>query len=415
MRSRSQTTKSDGGTNRWRWMVLGFFCGVGVATLAWTLWMQAKRPHPATTTVPRQTIQTPPPGATSWPGELRRVHIELSPPRDYIRPESCLTTIAPWVLPGFTREDLVALLRDNLVPVDLQRAILSATDCGSGQGCVVRPTADILFSLEPMTRQTLYRLLGRFPDNPTKRAPFRLRESDWFRLANHEGLSHSAMAALERLVVHDGGFVLFWDSGALCQRLDDEDKVRFIRVVTHSESYLVKLIIRSDTDLEPILHYWTHGPRQKSLRTFLESAKPSGNAVVRVDLVHLLSPFLRALAYTYPLSGDPPRDCHWTTLNFFRDLPPDDRYLDPRIVREEFSTAFEPIERESARYGDVVAIVDDHGEVNHTAIFLAQDLVFSKNGNSVYSPWIVTTIAYLIQMYEKTSGGHPEFLRRREM
>lgn len=159
---------------------------------------------------------------------------------------------------------------------------------------------------------------------------------------------------------------------------------------TCSESHLVKLVLRSDTDLEFIIRYWSGGLRQKSLRTLLENAKPRGAETVRLDVVHLLSPFLRALAYTYPLPGDPPRDCHWTTLNFFENLPFDDRYLDPDVVQQAFSARFERIGRKSARYGDVVALVDDRGLVNHTAIYLAEDLVFSKNGNTLYSPGIIT-------------------------
>ncbi len=54
-----------------------------------------------------------------WPGELERVRIALSPPAYLIRPESCLTRIEPWILPGFRREDVAQVLRDNLVPLDL--------------------------------------------------------------------------------------------------------------------------------------------------------------------------------------------------------------------------------------------------------------------------------------------------------
>lgn len=348
-----------------------------------------------------------------WPGELRRVRVELAPPKHFIRPESCLTAIAPWVLPDLDRETVAQLLREHLIPLDLQRAILQETECTPGQGCVVRPTADIVFALEPLTRRGLYRLLGSFFGNETKLTPYRFIESDLSSPAGQDGLSPSALDLLRRLTVNEGGYALFWDFGALCQRMNDEDKVRFIRAVTRSESYLVKLVLRSDTEVEPIYRYWSGRPRQKSLLTLLLSARPTGESSVSVDIAHLLSPFLRALIYNYPLPGDPPYDCHWTTLNFFEDRP-DNRFLDPRVVRETFLQWFEPIRRESARYGDVVAMVDEHQRVNHTAIYLAEDLVFSKNGNSLYSPWVVTTIDSLLRLYQYTPGSHLEFYRRRE-
>jgi len=349
-----------------------------------------------------------------WPGELKRVRIVLSPPSEFLRPEACLTSIEPWVLPGFRREDVVQAMRDLLIPPEVQHAILDATDCTPGEGCVVRPPADAVFALEPMTRQALYRLLGDLFGNPTKRSPLRIQESELSRFAVRDGLSSSAQELLRRLTVNDHGWVLFWDSGALCQRMNDEDRSRFIRVVTHAESYLVKLVLRSDTDVEPIIRYWSGSPRRKSVRTLLENARPDGDATIRLDIVHLLPSWMRALAYTYPSPEDPPFDCHWTTLNFFEQTP-DNRFLDHRVVQEEFRRRFKPIPRESARYGDVVAIMDPTGAASHTAIFLAEDLVFSKNGNSRFSPWVVTTVDSLIRLYYDTSGTQAQFFRRQEM
>lgn len=412
------TARRNGGAarrmSRWPWFLAGLLVGAGGVTLAWTLRPADRRPAGVRAADRRSETPRPPSGAGMWPGELERVRIELSPPSDFIRPESCLTDIEPWVLPGYRREDVAQLMRDNLMPLDLQRMLLAATECTAGEGCVVRPPADGVLALEPLTRRALYRLLGDLPGNETKRMPFRFRTSEWSAFAGQDGLSPSTLDLIRRLTATEGDWVLFWDSGALCQRMNDEDKVKFIRIATRAESYLVKLVLRSDTDTEPIVRYWTGRPRQKSLQTLLESARPAGEGVTRLDIVHLLSPFLRALAYIYPSPGDPDYDCHWTTFNFFED-PPDDRFLEPRAVQEEFSRRFVPIRRESARYGDVVALMDETGVINHTAIFLAEDLVFSKNGNSLYSPWVVTTTDFLLRLYRDTAGSHPEFFRRREM
>lgn len=388
---------------RWLWISLGFLVGALVATAISTL-RTARRP---TATAEQKA---PPPAGMMWPGELERIRIELFPPPDFVKPESCLTAIEPWVLPGFTREDLVALLRENLIPDELQQSILASAQCTPGR-CVVTPSAEVVYALEPLTRLALYRLLADLPGNASKRTPFRFRPSEWSEF--QRGLSRTTIDLLQRLTVNERGWVLFWDSGALCQRMPDDDKVPFIKLVTKQESYLVMLVLRKDTDLEPIIRYWTSAPRQKSYRVLLQSVKPTGDEVRRLDIVHLLSPFLRALAYTYPNPGDPNYDCHWTTFNFFRDTP-DDRYLDGEVVQREFSQYFEPIARDYARYGDVVAIMNPQGVINHTAIFLAEDLVFSKNGNSLYSPWVVTTIDFLLRLYGDTPGTHAAFFRRRE-
>ncbi len=201
---------------------------------------------------------------------------------------------------------------------------------------MVRPPADAVLALEPATRGALYRLLGDLPGNGTKRTPFRYRPSEWSAFSGQGSVSPSTLDLIRRLSVTQGDWVLFWDSGVLCQWMNDEEKGTLIRIATRAESYLVKLVLRSDTDIEPILRYWTGRPRQKSLRALIESARPTG--AVRLDIVHLMSPFLRALAYTFPSPGDPNYDCHWTTFNFFDDRP-DDPFLEPRAAQEEFSVA----------------------------------------------------------------------------
>ncbi len=42
---------------------------------------------------------------------------------------------------------------------------------------------------------------------------------------------------------------------------------------------------------------------------------------------------------------------------------------------------------------------DDKGQISHSAVFLADDLVFTKNGNNYMMPWIIMHIPDLHAMY----------------
>ena len=308
---------------------------------------------------------------------------------------------------------VVDLLHRLLVPPELVQEILSVTECETNKGCVVKPTTAILLSLEPLTKKLLYRRLARMPGNDEKRTPLRLRSLEVERLLGSDGLSLYGRELFNKLVVHQDEFHILWDSEALCQLLPDEDKVRFLKIVSPVDTYLVKLVMRPDTDIEPIYRYWADRPRTKSLRSLLEGAKPKpGEKPIYLDIVHLFSPFLRGLAYTYPDPDDPPRNCHWTTFNFYEDQP-SDRFLDPREAQAEHLARFERIRAEEARYGDMVAVLDGEGYVVHTAIYLVDDLVFTKNGKAIFAPWMVATFDELRVLYMDMPGSYIAFYRRK--
>jgi hypothetical protein len=91
------------------------------------------------------------------------------------------------------------------------------------------------------------------------------------------------------------------------------------------------------------------------------------------------------------------RECNWTAFNFFRD-PPDENFCDPNYVREKLGQDYYPIVGDP-RYGDVVLIALPNGIVIHAAVFLADDVVYTKNGHANFKPWILSTIPELLKEY----------------
>jgi hypothetical protein len=62
--------------------------------------------------------------------------------------------------------------------------------------------------------------------------------------------------------------------------------------------------------------------------------------------------------------------------------------------------------------GDIVAFLDEKGNLFHMAVHLADDLVFSKNGTSPVAPWTVTTIDRL-KGYYHTRSPNPKLIFHR--
>jgi len=173
--------------------------------------------------------------------------------------------------------------------------------------------------------------------------------------------------------------------------------------------------IRPDTDIDKLLGYWAWpgGIRVKDVQPLLESLKnlPDG----RIGLVYLLPQFARQRLYTFPMPsrpGDAVMDCHWSTMNFFNELP-DDHFTDPAYTVKFLEKNYYQIATPT-KYGDIILFLD--GESNnaiHSAVYLAGDLVFTKNGNNMSQPWMVMHLKDLTTKYESDGPGRMLVYRNR--
>lgn len=154
------------------------------------------------------------------------------------------------------------------------------------------------------------------------------------------------------------------------------------------------------TDVDALAAYWDTGGRSKDLHVLLASlARVPGG--VSLDLAHLLPPLPRKLIYTYPRPANDPlsvrRDCHWTSLNFLND-PPDDRFVEPDEVKKAVETEYHPVGT-APRFGDIVFIRTARGELIHSSVYLAADIVFTKNGAFANQPWIPMKIDDMVDAF----------------
>ena len=118
--------------------------------------------------------------------------------------------------------------------------------------------------------------------------------------------------------------------------------------------------------------------------------------------IGLLPPLPASLLYTFPTPDNPlkgpvaTRDWHWTSLNFFRE-PPDDRYSDPAYA-SRLTLDYRPVPSDP-RFGDVVTFSKPNGDILHSAVFIADGIVFTKNAYTPLHPWILSTLADLQEEY----------------
>lgn len=170
------------------------------------------------------------------------------------------------------------------------------------------------------------------------------------------------------------------------------------------DTYAVGLRIQPDSDLVQLIHYWGSTGRVKDIEPIFRSLQmvPEGFSL---DLAHLLPGVARRRIYTYPNPDQPlddQKNCHWTSFNFHSDVA-DDRYIDVQFAQRELDAAYEQVAE--PRFSDLVIFVNkETSAVIHSAVYLADDLVFSKNGFGLLRPWIYTHVRSLVDLYSAHIG-----------
>jgi len=67
-------------------------------------------------------------------------------------------------------------------------------------------------------------------------------------------------------------------------------------------------------------------------------------------------------------------------------------------VKQKLDSEYFPVFSDP-RYGDLVFLVKPNGDIIHWAVFLADDIVYTKNGGHFTAPWMLAKISDLVDIY----------------
>jgi len=351
-------------------------------------------------------------------GDLEFTRIAIEPPEAFVALSFDPDKKIQWVLPGYTPESARKLWNDvGLTPAQ-QEALAAVTrwDATSHQ-VIVAPEREFLLNLDSNTRGRLYPVLGQFPENHLQAHPYRFRANameEWFA---DSGLSDHTVQLIKKMFYFRGASVLFADEETLLPLIKTPaERLRAIKTLSRMSTLLVKLRVAPDSNLDELVNYWGRGRRSKDIRPLLSSLPklPEGYLV---DLVHLLPSFARKRLYTYPNpdadQNSGREDCHWTTLNFFNDTP-DNRFLSVDEVRKFVETECYPVLGEPT-FGDLVFLINKEGVAPHSCVYIADDIVFTKNGPEPYVPWILMELSDVQAIYYTDPPLEVKFFRHKNL
>jgi hypothetical protein len=135
--------------------------------------------------------------------------------------------------------------------------------------------------------------------------------------------------------------------------------------------------------------WWGVHGREDALRARLLASMRDGDA--GVPLRELLPPFARARLGTFP-PRDTRFDCFWTVLNFFSPTTDGGPLIDSDVF-DATTSRWTQVPLDQLRFGDVLAFRTEAGATVHAAVYLAEDLLFSKDGWTIHRAWELGRIA----------------------
>lgn len=354
--------------------------------------------------------------AGAW-GALEIAPIVVEPPAVFFSSDFEAYPSRQWVIGKTAPDEARTLLAGaGLGRQAVEAALKTAAPDPAGRGLILTPPDELVRGLAPSVRAALYAELAKNPANALQVKPYQFRGSglaDWF--ANSE-VPEQLVKKIRPLTYQRGELLCFSDLHLVLPEISSPlDRIRLLRVLYRAATLSLRLQIKPGASLDVELAYWGRGERRDTIEPILQSLRNQAGGGT-LDVVYLLPDFARTRLYTYvnPTRGNPnvSRDCHWTSFNFFNELP-DDRYGVAQSLNEMIQKEWVKI-NSPTQFGDVIVFFRPPGEALHSCVYIADDVVFTKNGVGFGAPFIFERLDDVIARYRQEAGEFTlKYLRRR--
>ncbi len=343
-------------------------------------------------------------------GLLKIEPIVVEPPSTFFGWGYDVSPSRRWIIAHATPDQARALLQTSgldaaAVEVLMGTAVPDPT-CG---GQILHPPDELLRALAPGVRSALYAELGKNQANSLHATPMRFRGASLHEWFANSGLPAEITARVEPLVYPSGKDLCFTDLHLVLPDIESPlTRIRLLRALHRAATYSLRLEFKPDDSIGHLLAYWGRGDRDYQIEPILESMQHQAGGE-GLDVSYLLPDFARTRLYTYinPTRSDPGvrRDCHWTSFNFFNDLPDDQygRQTDlSEIIRRDYAPINPPLQ-----FGDLIFFISGSNAAIHSCVYIAADLVFTKNGAGFGMPFVFEQLEDVVALYRARFG---EFL-----
>lgn len=335
-------------------------------------------------------------------GRLEYVPIALD------RPESYFTNDVPdgaktwWVFRNHTEQQLAAYLGSLELSQPTRAYLLDQAHWEMLPRAIrLAPPPEIVVSLGPETRRRLYEILGHNPENAPQARPFRFRADGFDTWFADCGLPPDKLELVRQLTYRQQNNLCFADAAAFSQLASPAEVKCLVKTLWRVSTFILKVKIEPDTDVNTLVKYWGTLGMARTYRPFIDSMSrvPEGSSL---NISYFLPPFARLRLYTYPDPRDPNilrQDCFWTGMNFFNGAP-DNGFFNPEYTRAALQSDYARVRDQSKQFGDLLMLVSKDEQALHLCVYLADGVVFTKNGADIQQPWVLMKLEEMLGEYE---------------
>lgn len=308
-----------------------------------------------------------------------------------------------WYFPGIPAPDVEKLFRSLSLPPAIEADLLAPGKWRTeGNAVIVSPSEETVENLPVAARNAIYAVLARFSENRFQFEPTLVPGGDATQWLGSAGLRPEIVALIQKMLHQRGKATVFSDKALVLRRaVSDAERLAIRKALSRTGTLIGKLQLGAEADAGKLAEYWSAGRRFKEIEPFLESMI-ANEGVRTIDLIHLLPASVRKLLYTFPNEshgrGGYYPDCHWTSLNFF-NYEPLQRLAEPPLATAYTIDNYVEVVR-ADRLGDVIFLMDPaKTQAYHSCVFIAADIVYTKNGRSRLSPWVLMKLDDVKQLY----------------
>ena len=366
---------------------------------------------------PRQAVPAlPSPTAQPLPpfGEIEYEKLVLQPD-NFQAFGGKIPRVEKWVFAGCSREQLADLFNSCGLTANQKAFFLDTNQWETlTNGFAITPTDQVVLSLSPAACQRLFPLLGRDPANYYQHTPFRFPIQSFDECFAGSGLPAPKVEMIRRLTYTNWGQLCFCAPEHFRAPFSANEFQRLLKVLYRVPTFTMRLRVRPDSDLDALTRYWAPGERACLLRPLLEALARNPNGGV-ISISKLLPGFAQLRLYTYPDPVSDPaaaqQDCFYSALNFVNDTP-DKSLLDDATMTRTLRTRYAPVS-DAWAFGDLFLLTDSAGNGIHCCVYLADDVVFTKNGSTFLQPWVLMKVPGLLACYASDTPVKVLHLRRK--
>jgi hypothetical protein len=340
------------------------------------------------------------PGA--W-GQLLYVNVMIDIPDEFvILPPSDQPPVR-WFFKNYSKEKVIELLESaDITQAQIDNLLPDSAWKSEDNDTWLTPGDELILSLSPDSRSRIYSILVAYPENNDQMDPVWFQPETLDKQLNESGLAESSIKLLKSLLYRNSSpLLLFADKDtAMHQIAGDAEKRLFIKTISRKATLMARLKIDADSDVEAMAGYWGVGGRRKDVLPLISSIQRLEGGL-NMSVVYLMPQFIRNHLYMYPFPSTDPQapkqDCFWSAFNAMNSQT-DDRFSDLQFAGQTLIKDYYNIAQPS-QLGDLVFLSGADNQAMHAAVYIADDIVFTKNGFHCTQPWILMHLKDMVETY----------------